>query len=455
MGIHRHRWALGLILALAAAQTAAAQGTSNDELRREIDALKRKVDALEQEKEKGKPAAGKGEAGKPGAAADEDEELRALRDDADEASKREPGKGGGAGSTGAPQPAPSGTTQGGQSFGGTLSMLNAFNPRMSVFGDFVGRAGLKSDKLPEDDHLFVREVELDTRADVDPYAKAVVILAVEAETPNDYAIDVEEGYVTLETLPLNLRAQIGRWRQRFGQANRTHRHDLMWVDYPVVLRDFLGEEGLIGDGISLLWLAPGFPLELEATVLDGGNPTLFNPDSHRPSYLGRASGFFDLPLRSTLNVGASYLAGYNDTEQRSLTQVVGGDAMLAWKPTVLTSIAAIAEVYHIDREQGPGLRADHAFGWYGALQVQPIQNLYFGARYEESDYGGRIEGNDQWAGSFYVSYYTTEFLRFRAGYEHRERRLTGLGDDGDLDTLLLQVTFVFGSHPVEPFWVNR
>jgi hypothetical protein len=37
------------------------------------------------------------------------------------------------------------------------------------------------------------------------------------------------------------------------------------------------------------------------------------------------------------------------------------------------------------------------------------------------------------------------------GYEHRERQ----GGDDDLDTIFVQLTFVFGSHPVEPFWVNR
>ena len=60
----------------------------------------------------------------------------------------------------------------------------------------------------------------------------------------------------------------------------------------------------------------------------------------------------------------------------------------------------------------------------------------------------------EWAIGAYVSFYTTEFLRFRIGYEHRERPSTN-GGDGDLDTFFFQLTFVFGSHPVEPFWFNR
>ena len=49
--------------------------------------------------------------------------------------------------------------------------------------------------------------------------------------------------------------------------------------------------------------------------------------------------------------------------------------------------------------------------------------------------------------SAYLSKYTSEFLRFRAGggYAPSTGQVTGLA----------QLTFVWGSHPVEPWWVNR
>ena len=45
-----------------------------------------------------------------------------------------------------------------------------------------------------------------------------------------------------------------------------------------------------------------------------------------------------------------------------------------------------------------------------------------------------------------------EFLRFRAGYEHRWSDIAA--DDG-LDSFVAEVNVVFGSHPIEPYWVNR
>jgi len=460
----RHRGmrvALGLALSCAAAVSAVRadeSGASPEELRREIDALKRKVEALERAQSSSAPAptlAPKGTEAAPAAAgpSSEDEELRLLREEAAKEVEKAPEK---PGATAAPAPAPGGATAG-TTGGGLQQTLNAFNPRITVFGDFLGRLGLAEDELEEDDRVSVREVELDMRADVDPYAKAVLILAFEEEDPGSYVVDVEEGYATLETLPWNLRAQVGRYRQRMGQANRVHRHDLMWVEYPLMVRDLFGEEGLKADGLSLLWLAPGAPLELEATIMSGEDATILaGEESDFPAFLGRASFFTDLPARTQLTVGTSLLSGFNDDGTDNLTQVVSGDVLLTWRPTVLRSIAAISEVYYLDREVGDDLRSEYALGWYGALQFQPIQQLYIGARYDFSDYGEQIEDNDQWAGSVYASWYTTEFMRVRAGYEHRERRSTGFpGAEGDLDTLFLQVTFIFGSHPVEPFWVNR
>jgi hypothetical protein len=445
------RAAFGLALALCAACAALAAPAgradeATDALRKEVDELRRKVRALEER------------AGAPDAAspAEEEDELSALRRDAAGAAEDAEKKGPKAPPTSAGGVPVSGATT---TFGGLQQTLNAFNPRMTVFGDFVGRLSLvKHPPEPEiEDELNMREVEVDMRADVDPYSKAVFILAVERESSSDsYAIDIEEGYLTLETLPWNLRAQLGRWRQRFGQANRTHRHDLMQIDYPTALRDFLGEEGLIGDGISLLWLAPGIPLELESTVINGTDETILaGAPSTFPAFLWRADLTLDLPFQSIGSFGSSYLLGWNDDDHGNMTQLIGGDITLMWKPTRIRSAVLQSEVYYLQRGNGDGLRGEIAWGGYSAFTVQPIQQLYLGTRYDWSDYGQQIEDNDSWALSFYASWYTTEFLRFRIGYIHEENRTAFPGGRKDNDVLELQVVFLIGSHPVEPFWVNR
>ncbi|MEK6561892.1 MAG: hypothetical protein AABZ59_01810, partial [Candidatus Binatota bacterium] len=52
----------------------------------------------------------------------------------------------------------------------------------------------------------------------------------------------------------------------------------------------------------------------------------------------------------------------------------------------------------------------------------------------------------------YVSYYFTEFLRARLNYE---RRWSDLFTENNRNSLFFELNWVFGSHPPEPFWVNK
>ena len=49
----------------------------------------------------------------------------------------------------------------------------------------------------------------------------------------------------------------------------------------------------------------------------------------------------------------------------------------------------------------------------------------------------------------YVSWYWSEFLRWRLQYQHRG------GDAPSEDVLYLQATFIFGAHPPHPYWAMR
>ena len=90
--------------------------------------------------------------------------------------------------------------------------------------------------------------------------------------------------------------------------------------------------------------------------------------------------------------------------------------------------------YYDDHEEES---AAGPIGWTATLQVQPTRPVYIGLRVDNMD--------EDWQYAAYLSYYTSEFLRLRAGAAT------------DLDTWIAdaQLTFVWGSHPVEPYWVNR
>jgi hypothetical protein len=446
------------LLALALGGAGAAQeatDTTADELkklREEVERLRREMDEMRKA-----PAAS--------APAGEEDEAKALREEAAKeaasAEKTVPGV--------ASAPAPGGAPS-------LTERLNQFNPRITVFGDFTGRLQLgdhpfevededSGERKQIDDRISLREVELDLRADIDPFAKGVLILAVEKERADaDYGIDVEEGYATLETLPLNFRGKIGRWRQEFGVANNTHRHDLPWFDLPYSTQAFLGEEGVIGDGAALMWLAPRVPLQVQAHVFDPSG-WFVTERANEPDLFGRASYFFDVSDRSWLQLGGSVLYGKTTPGGGHDAILAGADLTFKWVESAQASFVLTAELYALDRENSirdedtnvRELRNERATGWFVAAQLQPwLWRWYFGARYDADDYFGEVEGNREWALSAFVSYYTTEFLRLRIGYEHREMERGPSGRRNDsFDTLLFQVTWVFGSHPAEPYWVNR
>src|SRR5690349_22622613 len=70
---------------------------------------------------------------------------------------------------------------------------SAFNPAITVFGNFLARGDSRPvfvDDDPSsprvDDRFLLREVELDFRAAIDPWADGVVIATFEAEEPGEY-----------------------------------------------------------------------------------------------------------------------------------------------------------------------------------------------------------------------------------------------------------------------------
>ncbi|MDZ7344179.1 MAG: hypothetical protein ONA90_06655, partial [candidate division KSB1 bacterium] len=128
-----------------------------------------------------------------------------------------------------------------------------FNPRITAFINFAARADDQSvfDSAQEaeiSDRPFLRTIELDFRAPVDPYAEAIAILAIEDEAGTGFAIDPEEVYgivkrlPILEKAPLGLKIKVGKYRAPFGVNNRLHLHDVPWTTRPLVVSKYLGTE---------------------------------------------------------------------------------------------------------------------------------------------------------------------------------------------------------------------
>jgi hypothetical protein len=129
------------------------------------------------------------------------------------------------------------------------------NPRLTVVGNTLLRLDdktvLNGEGKPIDDTFNLREVELDLRSSIDPYADAIAVLSVESEFPGEFEMSVEEFLIKIKSLPLpgweepplGALITIGRMRTAFGTNNVMHLHDLPQSNRPLVIEDYLGRRG--------------------------------------------------------------------------------------------------------------------------------------------------------------------------------------------------------------------
>jgi hypothetical protein len=106
-----------------------------------------------------------------------------------------------------------------------------------------------------------------------------------------------------------------------------------------------------------------------------------------------------------------------------------------------------AEVMHGIVDQ-PDDTTAYAWGAYFLAQQQLNKDWYAGLRLDWTQ-DANNDNREIWGVSPYVSWYWSEFLRFRAEYQHRG------GDVPDTDIIYLQATWIFGAHPPHPYWAMR
>ena len=184
-------------------------------------------------------------------------------------------------------------------YGNSSALSKVFNPDMAVIGNFLGAAGKNG--VEPGPSLEMHEAEVSLQAIVDPYARADFFLAASPE-----GLEIEEGFLTLTSLPGGLLAKVGKLKEQFGKVNTMHAHTLPWVDAPLVMKNLLGgEEGIKDSGISVSKLILNPFLFLEATgELYQGNAGVFQTHERSDvSWLGRVRGYRDLTEGTNLDLG--------------------------------------------------------------------------------------------------------------------------------------------------------
>lgn len=350
--------------------------------------------------------------------------------------------------------------RGAQGSGATL------NPDISLITDFLVDLSPDQATLENGERYQLREVEIGVQGAVDPYFRYDAFLGIHGE-----GIEVEEAYATTLSLPASLQARLGRFLLPFGKVNLTHRPELQMFDYPLVHREFFGEEGFSSTGVWGSWIGDplGFYQELSIVGAEGMEAHEHGEEEHAEDapepdpaedeeshggslgddlgdrlWLAHLKNSLDLTAASNLELGASWATAIVEEEElRARTNVYGIDVTWRWKPPQFAKYrSAILQAEAIWRsEAGPG---ETRAGGFAYAQWQLGRRWYVGARgdwVEPPEEDGTLRG-----GQLLVKWFPTEFSQLRLAYERQDP------EEGDaLDRLIFQTTFALGPHRPHAF----
>jgi hypothetical protein len=330
------------------------------------------------------------------------------------------------------------------SLGGNTAAAKALNPDISVIGDFIGSAG--HNPLFATPAFQMHESEVGFQAIIDPYARGDFFISFGEE-----GVNLEEGYITLTSLPAGFVVKGGKMRAAFGKVNTLHNHVLPWVDRPLVTNSLMGgEDGINDAGLSVTRILPapkGFFLEGTAQVFRGDSADIFKSTiKNDVSVIGHLRGYRDLTESTNLDIGVSYARGHNDLGSRFLTNLYGVDATLRWKPlrrAIYHSFVGRSEFVWSDRQQLP-FKA-RSFGFYTSADYQLGRRWFIGGRYDRSDRSRDASLTDS-GGSLVLTYWPSEFSQIRGQY-----RLTSFSEGIKSNEFLMQLMFSLGAHGAHPF----
>lgn len=352
------------------------------------------------------------------------------------------------------------------------------NPAITVFIETGGSISSRG-RNKALNRFNLREAEIDFRAAIAPFADGTLVITLGEEIEQfrsgditvERVVDIEEGYINFHTLPWDLSLKIGKFHNAFGSNNLLHIHDLPQVTRPLPVKAFLGTggEGLITTGASLSWLIPNpwdkyFELTGELVNADGGeeSPLLGGPNAENPAFLAHFKFFDDVGQNGTLELGATYLFAHSDGDSAFDGHTFALDAAYQWvhpDPSLFRSFILQGEFFwsHNDVNRGFfGSDTNDSFGFYAFGQYQFHRDWYAGLRYDFTEFPNSLtRGSDDWDWGLspYVSWYINEFVRVRTEYQHRGFNIGG--NSSSEEVLFVQLTFLFGSHPPHPYWVNR
>lgn len=317
-----------------------------------------------------------------------------------------------------------------------------FNPDIAVIGNMLGAVG--TNEIEPSPGLDLDEAEASFQAIIDPYARGDFFFSFGPE-----GVDVEEGFITFNTLPAGLLLKAGKLRAAFGKVNAMHTHALPWADRPLVTRTLVGgDEGLSDAGLSVSKLILNPVMFLEATgEVFRGHSDVFNGTTRSDlTYVGRLRGYRDLTEGTNLDLGASIAWGSTEVAPDSTKRLIGVDATFRYRPlrrAIYQRMIARSElIWSQDRFAGG---SPTAFGMYASGEYQFARRWFAGGRFDYSERPLFPSLSDK-GGAAILTYWPSEFSQIRGQY-----RRTRYAEGTTANELLFQFLFSIGAHGAHTF----
>jgi hypothetical protein len=319
-------------------------------------------------------------------------------------------------------------------------------PEIGAVGDFVGTSTESKEDEDGNDRISARELELVIGHDIDPYSRFDSTISFSDQED----ASLEEAYVSYWGLPYEINGRIGRFKPKIGKALAVHRDSLDTVDEPLVIQRYFGKEGLSKSGIEFSGFTPlsedTYTQQLTAGFIEGGvgdEGELLGETERRPTFYSRLSNFWEISDVSNFEIGGNYLLGSSDEDSSYEVNAFSVDTTYSHFFTPINKFKFQNEFFFQDRKES-GMENDNPLGFYSLVDYRLNERWGIGSRFDYVEPVNSVEtslGNNDKAGSAYLTFYQSEFARWRFQYQFAD-----LADGSEDNRFFLQGTFAIGTH---------
>lgn len=324
---------------------------------------------------------------------------------------------------------------------------NFFNPQIAIIGDF---AATLRDNSGEKRHADFREIEFGFAGDVDPFLRVQAFASL-AKEDGETKFEAEEIFGEYTRLGKGFSAKFGKIAAAIGRVQRNHADQLEYNDYPLVIQDVLGDEGLRQTGASLSYRLPGSRFhEFTLEVIDAGDegPVFNDASLNAPVYAAHYRTFFDFSPDLSGQLGFSFLNGptapaevVGAASSAKRGDMYGFDYTMKWHPGTFGKSAILeTEAYWTK----PSWASKRTVGAFGRLAYEVAPRWFVTAGLDYSELPGTADVRRAVLGG--VTFKLTEFEHWRIEWQ----RITS-NFESDRNVLTLQWQWIIGAHPAHKY----